>query len=86
MQALPDHAIPIRVAAGLDNIHAPTRAQRCNRFDHPRSLSTTPVLSKACPQGQALDTKAPFLLTVHDRFLFGATEKKMGVQSHRYCS
>ncbi|WP_298020542.1 hypothetical protein [uncultured Dysosmobacter sp.] len=28
-----------------------------------------------------MDTKAPFLLTVNGRFLFGATEKKMGVHS-----
>ena len=44
---------------------------------------TTLVLVQTCPNGQVLDTKAPFLLTVNGRFLFGATEKKMGVHSQR---
>ena len=42
--------------------------------------SHDPRICPNLPNGQDLDTKAPFLLTVNGRFLFGATEKKTGVQ------
>ena len=35
------------------------------------------------PEWAGFGHKAPFLLTVNGRFLFGATEKKMGVHSPR---
>ena len=50
-------------------------------LDYQRSLSGTPRLVHSWPEGPTVDTKAPFLLTVNSRFLFGATEKKMGVHS-----
>ena len=66
---------------GLESFSETGSAPNAWTESFPRSLLLGPPYHKQIRRTAPFCVPAPFLLTVNGRFLFGATEKKMGVHS-----
>ncbi len=78
LRSLPVPAIPIRVAQSQTYSKTVPAPNAGSGSVHPRSLSGAPRLVTTWPIQVKLGRKAPFLLTVNGRFLFGKTKKNGG--------
>ena len=78
LRSLPVPAIPIRVAQSQTYSKTVPAPNAGSGSVHPRSLSGAPRLVTTWPIQVKLGRKAPFLLTVNGRFLFGKTKRKWG--------